>query len=184
MKKHYVLYTILILSISCRNNKQDNNNPTQMHLNVELNETNLGNKADSIDFSSISRLTQAQYDSMQIRNIEDINVYEPKDFSMGRILFNEKNGKLLTVQIITEGEITEYLLSYNNEGKLMDNLLVAYEDLVEYYSQISTTIKSNEIAVQTITFNYEDADENSSESADTVIVNYQITPDLKFVLNK
>ena len=63
------------------------------------------------------------------------------------------------------------------------HLLVAYEDMVEYYSEVSSKINSKEIIVQTINFTYSDNDDDQVEKSDTAFVKYQITPEFKFIAN-
>lgn len=184
MKIQYFLFTtILLLSNSCQNRHNDNTSSQIKQLDLHLDETDLGNRQDSIDFTGIPRLSQAEYDSLQLKSIEDLTGYDSQDLSMGHILFDSEEGRIITIHIITEGELTEYLLSYDKEGNLTDKLLVAYEDLVEYYSQVSTKIKSNQITIQTINYTYSEDDNDDSTSIDTIISSYQITPDLKFVSN-
>ncbi len=183
MKIQYFLFTtILLLSNSCQNRHNDNTH-NQIHLlNLQLDETTLsGGESGDIDFSQIPRLSQKEYDSLQIKSIEDLDGYDSQDLSMGHILFDSEDGKIITIRIITEGELTEYLLSYDRHGSLTDKLLVAYEDLVENYSQISSNIKSDTITIRTVNYSYDEKNGEETEIADTIVSNYQITPELKFI---
>jgi hypothetical protein len=148
---------------------------------VELSEILLSSKIDSIDLTSITRLTQKEYNDLQLFNVKGLGGYGISDLSMGHILFSNENGRILTIHVITDGEITEYLLSYDKNGVLQDNLLVAYEDMVEYYSEISSKINSKEIVVQTVSFTYGNDEDELFEKSDTAFVKYQITPEFKFV---
>lgn len=184
MKIQYFLFTtILLLSNSCQNRHNDNTFNKIQQLDLHLDETELSNEQANIDFGTIPRLSQAEYDSLQLKSIEDLTGYDSQDLSMGHILFDSEDGRIITIRIITEGELTEYLLSYDKDGNLTDKLLVAYEDLVEYYSQVSTKIKSNQITIQTVNYIYNEEDSEDTISTDTIIASYQITPDLKFISN-
>lgn len=184
MKKIYLFSFIFLVTIVSCQNKQSENKQAQLDtLNVELSETQLSNKADSMDLTNIARLTEKEYTDLQLFNVKGLEGYSAEDLSMGRILLANDNGKILTVLVITDGEITEYLLSYDKSGNLQDNLLVAYEDMVEYYSEVSTKINSKEIIVQTINFTYSDSDDDQVEKSDTAFVKYQITPEFKFIAN-
>lgn len=182
MKIQYFLFTtILLLSNSCQNRHNDNTGSQIQSLSFKLDDTSLESKLNDVDFESIPRMSQQEYDSLQINSIEDLNGYDSQDLSMGHVLFDSEDGKIITIRIITEGELTEYLLSYDRHGGLIDKLLVAYEDLVENYSQISSSIKSDTIKIQTINYTYDDSSDEEKEIADTVVSNYQITPELKFI---
>lgn len=182
MKKIYlfsIIFTIILFS--CQNKQGQQSRLESLH--IELEKTTLSNKADDIDLMKISRLTQVQYDSLQLDKVKELQGYDISDLTMGEILLNNDFGKMLTVQIITDGEITELLLSYDKDGNLVDNLIVAYEDLVEYYKEVSSSINSDKITVQTINYNYFDVGNNTIETADTIVTNYEITPELKFIID-
>ena len=182
MKIQYFLFTtIILLSNSCQNRHNDNTQSQIKQLDLKLNESLLVNKPDSFDFTQIPRLSQQEYDSLQLKSIEDLDGYDSQDLSMGHILFDGEDGKIITIRIITEGELTEYLLSYDRHGSLTDKLLVAYEDLVENYSQISSNIKSDTITIQTLNYMYDEINGEEIETCDTVFASYQITPELKFI---
>lgn len=182
MKKIYLFSIIsFAIFISCQS-KQENKTDAQLDkLDIELTEKELSSKIDSIDLASISRLTQKEYDDLQLSKVKGLEGYELSDLTMGQTLLDSTNGKILTVQIITDGEITEYLLSYDKDGNLVDNLIIAYEDMVEYYSEVTSKINSNKITVQTINFTYDGEDGNQSQTSDTAIAKYQITPEFKFI---
>lgn len=194
MKKIYLFNIILVtIFVSCQN-KQENTSigstlplstiPSQIKsLDVVLNNTTLGNNFENIDFDKLPRLSMALYDSLKLSMVDELKGYDTTYLSMGRILLENENGKIITVQVITDGEITEHLLSYDKDGKLVDNLIVAYEDVVEYYSQVSSKINSNQIIVQTVNFTYAETDKGSPELSDTIIKKYKITPEFRFVSN-
>lgn len=184
MKRIYLFGLIFtVISVSCQK-KQISLYETQLNpLKVDIVDISLESSSNSIDLTKIQRLTQEQYNSLQLEKVKGLEGYELSDLSMGQTLLDNENGKILTIQIITDGEITEYLLSYDKNGNLIDNLIVAYEDMVEYYSEISSKIKSNEIIVQTINYTYDEVNSDSGGTADTAIVKYQITPEFKFVMN-
>lgn len=181
----YILYIWAISSIifvSCNNKSKESDTKNSSSVNsIIIEDSLLGQNLDKMNLDSIKRLTQAEYDSLHLAQIKSLSDYGPNDLTMGRFLFEGENGKLLTIKIITEGEITEYLLSYDTKGKLVDSLIVAYEDMVEYYTQVSSSIKQNEILVQTINFSYDGIDGNEEEKADTSLTKYQITPELRFL---
>ena len=184
MKKIYLFSFIFLVTIVSCQNKQSEIKQAQLDtLNVELSETQLSNKADSMDLTNIARQTEKEYTDLQLFNVKGLEGYSAEDLSMGRILLANDNGKILSVLVITDCEITEYLLCYDKSGNLQDNLLVAYEDMVEYYSEVSTKINSKEIIVQTINFTYSDSDDDQVEKSDTAFVKYQITPEFKFIAN-
>lgn len=186
VNRHIVILGFILMSvlglISCesKSNKVAEVSPQSIPDEIILEDSTLGQYFDKIDFTKLKRLTQAQYDSLQLKQINSLSDYGLEDLSMGKTLFEGGSGKLLTLQVITEGEITEYLLSYDTKGNLVDSLVVAYEDMVEYYTQISSLIKKNQILVQTINFTY-DGNNGNEEESDTTIAKYQITPELRFL---
>lgn len=179
MKKFHITYIIALLVsvVSCQS-KQSADKLDGMNFN--LSDSTHYDESGSLAVNP-DRMTQALYDSLQLAEISDLQGYEPGDLSMGRVLLENEYGKIITIHIITEGEITEYLLSYDANNQLTDNLLVAYEDMVEYYSAVSSKINDNKIVVQTINYTYGGSDGNSKETSDTSFVNYQITNELKFI---
>mgnify|MGYP001126622575 CR=1 FL=1 len=174
------LSTICLSFFSC-GNKQPNNQPVIDQLDVELNEIDLSNILNSIDLTKVQRMTQAEYDTLQLKQVEGLQGYDINDLTMGSTLFSNDKGKIVTVHVVTDGEVTQYLLSYDKDGKLLDNLLVAYEDMVEYYSEVSSHINSNKIKVQTVNFTYGDESGNDVQTADTAINSYRITPEFRIV---
>lgn len=184
MKKICLLGLIFtVISVSCQK-KQINLYETQLNpLKVDLAEVSLNSSSNPVDLTKIQRLTQEQYNSLQLEKVKGLEGYELNDLCLGQTLLDNQNGKILTIQVVTDGEITEYLLSYDKDGNLIDNLIVAYEDMVEYYSEVSSKIKSNEIIVQTINYTYDEMDNDLGGTADTAIAKYQISPDFKFITN-
>lgn len=148
-----------------------------------MSDISLNSSSSTIDLTKIQRLTPEQYSSLQLEKVKGLEGYELNDLCLGQILLENKSGKILTIQVVTDGEITEYLLSYDKNGNLIDNLIVAYEDMVEYYSEVSSKIKSNEIIVQTISYTYDEINSDSGGTADTAITKYQISPEFKFISN-
>jgi hypothetical protein len=177
----------IIIFISCQpktgNNTVRSTIPAHLtDLNVVIIDTALGNDFENIDFDNLPRMTKALYDSLQISKIAYLQNYDATYLSMGRILLSNENGRIITIQVISDGEIMEYLVSYDSSGRLIDNMLVAYEDMVEYDSEISSTIQSNNITVQTVNFTYTDEDGDQTEFSDTTFTKYRITTELKFIL--
>ena len=170
-----------LILFSCGGNQAKEQESQVKKLNVELSELALSSKLNTIDLTKVERLTQIQYDSLQLAKVEGLEGYDIADLTMGRVLLSNENGKIMTIQVVTDGEITEYLLSYNKEGDLLGNLLVAYEDMVEYYSEVTSRINSNKIIVQTVNFTYGDETGNTLQKTDTSVANYQITADLKII---
>lgn len=186
MKKIFLFnFVFAIIFISCQNKQSGNftfNNQIDS-IHISLNDTALSNNFGSIDFENLPRLTMAEYNNLQLDKIAGLEGYDTTYLAMGRTLLLNDDGKIITIQVITDGEITEYLISYDKDGNITDNLIVAYEDMVEYYSRVSTQINSNQIVVQTINFSYSDGENNPIETSDTAITKYQITPELKFVMD-
>lgn len=182
----FLAFGIFLLFTGCQDKQHKEQRRVSDNLNtldVKLSETKLSCSIDSLDMMKITRLSQEQYDDLQLYNVKGLEGYTIANLCTGQTLIDSPSGKILTVQVITEGEITEYLLSYDKEGKLQDNLIVAYEDMVEYYSQISSVINSDMICVQTINFTYDGVDGNATESSDTSVVRYKISPEYRFVLD-
>lgn len=126
--------------------------------------------------NSKKKLSEAQYDSLRLNNLSFLPAFDDLEYQIGQVLVNEKDVKLLTIKAVASGEVSEYLLGYQN-NKITDSLLVAYEDAVEYYSRTSSSIKGNLIESTTINWDYND---QGKETADTMISYYRITPQLKF----
>jgi len=182
MIKLLPLIMLLALLFSC--GQKDKETPPQKieELSLVLDPVLLNEEFGNLDLTRIARLTQSQYDSLQLVNVEELTGYDINYLSMGSVLLENENGKIITVRIITDGEATEFLLSYDRNGILMDNLMVAYEDLVEYYSEVTSRIQSNKIAVKTINYTYGDESGNTMEKSDTLIANYMLTNDLRIVM--
>lgn len=178
-------FTPAVIFISCQNKQASSfafNNQLDS-ISISLNDTTLSNNFGSIDFEKLPRLTMVEYNNLHLDKIAGLQGYDTTYLSMGRTLLLNDDGKIITVQVITDGEISEYLISYDKSGNLIDNLIVTYEDMVEYYSRISTQISSNQITVQTINFTYSDKENKPIETSDTSIIKYQITPELKFIMD-
>lgn len=177
-----ILFLVLSLS-SCDSKSKKEADVSTLSLpdKIVFQDSTLGKYFDVIDFSKLKRLTQAEYDSLHLVQINSLSGYDLEDLTMGQILFNGANGKLLTLKVITEGEITEYLLSYDPKGNLVDSLIVAYEDMVDYYSEVTTIIRKNQILVQTVNFTYDGKDGNEETASDTSMTKYRITPSLRFL---
>lgn len=189
MKKIYLFnFVFVFILISCQE-KQGSNivkipSTIPAHINsldVVISDTNLGDNFDNIDFDKLPRMTMVLYDSLQLSKISDLQGYDTTYLSMGRILLSNENGRIITIQVITGGEISEYLVSYDKGGQLIDSMVVAYEDMVEYYSAVTSIINSNKITVQTVNFTYADEYGNPIELSDTAITRYQITPEFRFI---
>ncbi|MBB4037514.1 hypothetical protein GGR21_003431 [Dysgonomonas hofstadii] len=170
-----------LMLFSCGSNQAKEQQSQVKNLDIQLDEVALSSKLNTIDLTKVERLTQIQYDTLQLAKVEGLQGYDIADLTMGRVLLSNENGRILTIQVVTDGEITEYLLSYDKNGVLQGNLLVAYEDMVEYYSEVTSRINSNKIMVQTVNFTYGDETGNTLEKADTAVISYQITKDLKIV---
>lgn len=124
---------------------------------------------DSI--GSIVSLSPNHYDSLQLRKITHLP-YTLNDKFSYRIVSNTNNQRLLVLKLDIESEIYQYLLAYNKDGILISDLLVSYEDFVEYFSTISSIIKDDIIEVKTISM--------EDEKSDTIINSYKIMPNLTF----
>ena len=95
MKKIYLFSFIFLVTIVSCQNKQSENKQAQLDtLNVELSETQLSNKADSMDLTDIARLTEKEYTDLQLFNVKGLEGYSAEDLSMGRILLANENGKM------------------------------------------------------------------------------------------
>lgn len=186
MMKKIFFFSLLtsILFLSCRNKPQPVENMISEQLetlDVQLNNIMLGSNFDRIDFDNLPRLTLNDYKSLQLAKVKGLEGYDTAYLSFGRVLVENEKGRIITIQVITDGEISEYLVSYDKEGRLVDNMIVAYEDMVEYYSRVSSSITSDKITVQTVNYTYSDSEGNPTETSDTATVSYRITPDFRFI---
>ncbi len=155
----------------------------QPDLHIELSEASIGKNFNDIDFENLPCMTKAVYDSLQLNKVVGLDGYDTTYLSVGRVLLFNDKGKIITIQVVTDGELTEYLLSYDKDGNLRDNLIVAYEDMVENYSEITSIINDRQITVQSVEFSYFDENGETSETSDTAITKYDISPELKFIMN-
>lgn len=189
MKKYYVVFFLFFLiSTSCQKKKETELIVYPIHaeinpLRIDPTVSRIDSQFADVDITTIARLTKADYDALQLSKVKALEGYDYNDLSSGRTILSDENGKLLIVQVITDGEVAEFLLSYDKDGKLVDNLMVAYEDMVEYYREVSSKIDTNKITVQTVDFTYEDENGNPVELSDTSILKYQITPEFQFLEN-
>lgn len=120
-------------------------------------------------------LTEEEFDSLKLNSLSFIGSYGDLQYEKSKTLIDQENRKLLTIKTISSGEISEYLLGYVDQN-ISDSLLVAYEDNVEYYSKVSSTISHDTITVMAINWDYSGLEEIS----DTIVSRYIITPALKF----
>lgn len=179
-----ILFSVFSFSLfSCLNKKDNNAQLLINELHIELDETKLSNSFEKVDMMALPRLTQDEYNNLQLGDVQELQGYDTAYLCMGKSLLDSAIGKIITVKVITDGEITEVLLSYDKNGKLIDNLIVAYEDMVEYYCRVSSLIVSDQITIQTINYNYADEDSKIEESCDTTIKKYTISPEFRFLAN-
>lgn len=183
-----LLLSIISLALALFSSYQNRLNATNSKiveqlksLDIQLKDTVLGNYSNAIDFDNIPHISKNKYNSLQLQKVSGLEKYDISSLSMGNVLFQNSKEKILTILVVTGGEITEYLLSYDKQGNLIDNMIVAYEDMVEYYSHTSTSINSNKITVQTIDYSYSDSQGNPVELSDTTMVKYHVSPKFKFV---
>ncbi|MDR2953857.1 MAG: hypothetical protein LBV43_02110 [Prevotella sp.] len=183
----YILLTLLFLSCQNRQENKMGHNiediptiRTEDTLSFYTASTLLDN-GEEIDLMKVPRLTRFEYYKMQLNKVPELKGYNTNYLSKGKTLSDNENGKLITVSIISDGEITEFLLSYDKDGKLIDNMIVAYEDMVEYYSQKSYNITVDIITLREVKFSYMDIKGSYYETSDTTYVSYKISPDLRFI---
>jgi hypothetical protein len=107
-------------------------------------------------------------------NRADLSV---NNFPSGKVYYNSTNGKIESVVSIKEdNKLYEYLTSYDSKGNKVDYLEIGYieENSVKKKYAI---LSQNRISTVTRTLNEKNQEEE-------LVVNYSITPDLKFVKGK
>lgn len=179
LKSYYICLLAIFLLPSCNGCKrkqtpESDNKEQKTEFSINISNITFGDNWSKLGQEN-HILSQAEYDSLKLGTLSFIPPYGDLQYELGGVLINEDNKKLLTVKSVASGEISEYLLGYINNN-ITDSLLVAYEDNVEYYSATSSTIEGNTINVRTINWDYSGA----KEIADTIITEYQITPELTF----
>lgn len=178
MRFYYFLILVLAFFLfSCQFNRSSKEEQSKVGF---LKDITFNLDKDSVNYDAMPRLTKEEFDSLQIKKIQYLENTDIAYLSMGEVLYSGDKGKIITLWVLSEGETIEYLLSYNKEGNLLDNAMVAYEDIVEYYSKTYSQIKSDQLTITTITFSYEGVDD-VVEKSDTSVVKYRITPDFKFL---
>lgn len=187
--KQICIYSLLflILSVSCQNSQQGTIVPVaQVQANdlatsdiqevVEIKSSKRYIYTDSIDYMKFPRISSKEYNELQLSKVKEISEYDISYIAKGDVVLSNEKGKIISIYIVTGGEISEYLISYNSKGDLVDSVLVAYEDFVEYYSQVSSFIDKSGLVIQTVNFNYEEEEETS----DTLTIKYELTNELRF----
>lgn len=125
-----------------------------------------------------NKIDQSVYDSLNLNKLDFIPSYDYSDLVVDVLSSNDSlNTKLVLLTVINSGEIIEYLMTYNQDV-LIDDLMVYYEDNVEYYQQITSSIINDSVCVTSVRWN--DDHENYAEKSDTIIENYLLTPTLHF----
>lgn len=193
MKKTYIFFFITVLLFACRNNKVEqetieSNVNKDTIVKIDTTENSIKQKPsvndiyiefdyniDSIYNSKAPRMTQKEFNNLQLGSLKHFP-YTYDLLSKDQSIYENQNGKIVTVEAYTGGERAKYLLSYNRDNKLLDFLLVSYEDYVEYFSRTSSMIKNGEIIVTEINY----TDDSIEGKSDTVIDKYKISPELKF----
>lgn len=144
-------------------------------LNLEKKFTN--NWSDPL-YHTQQKINEEEYNDLQLETLKFVPAFANSDFIADTLLLDTLGQKIIALRIINSGEILEYLLTYK-DNKLVDNLLVSYEDNVEYYEQISSILKNDSIITSII--RWEDDFSTSIDQADTVKIRYHLTPTLHFL---
>lgn len=174
-----VLCTSILFSCGGGKKQQTTNNSEgeaegNSSLVVEIPTTIFDDNWNKLDQKS-KLLSHEEFDALQLGDLSFIGAYGDFQYEEGKTLLDQADKKLLTIKTISSGEISEYLLGYVDQN-ISDSLLVAYEDNVEYYSKVSSTIAKDTITVMAINWDYSGMEEIS----DTIISRYIITPELRF----
>lgn len=169
----YFFYIFVIISpvlfYSCKKEKKE--------LTLNFNK-DFKDKWNSLADLSQNKITQTTYDSLQLSQLKFIPNYNNAQFVYDVLLDNDSTSlKMTSVTIINSGEILEYLISYHN-NVLIDSIMVYYEDNVEYYQQIYSSLNNDTITITHITTR-EDVD-NLISTNDTIQEKYFVSPTLQF----
>ena len=161
---------ILIFLSSCKKDKEKISTLT-IHKEVKNNWDNLPSLvAQKMDISL--------YDSLNLNNLNFIPPYEYADFVIDILSSNDSlESRIGILTVINSGEILSYLMTYH-QNVLVDDLMVYYEDNVEYYQHITSTINNDSICITSVT--WKDDFDNYRNNSDTTIENYLLTPTLQF----
>lgn len=178
MRTKYILITLtlIVLLAACRQTTKEGQETSNSvdSLNNKKEAVSFS-VPDSIDMAKLSKIDFDQYESLQldsvVRNFDELDVYLGMSYPL-------ESGKLQTVWAISSGEASIYLVSYRDNA-MIDYATVAYSDWVEYYSSTTSILMNNELVVQTLEYNYDESED--VERNDTLISQYKISPDLKFV---
>lgn len=198
--KSLCLVAILFIAcVSCKEKSKQADKAINNDYSINLTEQVIGNNWNGDELIA-EYLSEAVYDSLKLGKLPFIPPFGEMDFQIGKVFVDTLGYKMLTLRLVSSGEISEYLLTYEN-GEPIDFLMVAYEDNVEYFSTTKTFLKGDSLLVETITYSGDDTDADKDESevvtneselslsasnnlADTLFSHYLITPDFRFKENK
>ncbi|MCD7971890.1 MAG: hypothetical protein LUG18_04370 [Candidatus Azobacteroides sp.] len=186
MKKYSIfIFIIFIIHFSCKNQKDTCARTLPESWNsvcIEFDHGELAENYNNIDFNQFPCLTSSQYDSLQLDKVNELEGFDPAYLSINRKVVSNDKGNIISVKLLANGQISECLISYDKDGNLIDDLTVAYEDLVEAESRIYSEMTANLITIRSIDFVYPEKEEELVGISDTVTLRYEITPDLRFLM--
>lgn len=184
-----VVAVLLLSCISCKEKVQQIEETKNNKYSINLEEQLIGNNWNEDNQLTTDYIDEVVYDSLKLGKLPFIPPFGEMDFQIGKVLVDTLDYKMFTLRLISSGEISEYLLTYE-KGEPIDFLMVAYEDNVEYFSTTKTFLKGDSLLVETITFLGDDTDAKdetelyaNTNSSDTLFSHYLITPDFRFKEN-
>lgn len=188
MKKYFstVFICTALLLTAC---KKKNNNPPVIKNSVLRTASApvaiLKNKIlpiaylDSINYKL--KITEAQFNELQLHKMDRFKdrkfSQENVDVTVADTLYSNGKSKVILIVDNTGGEYAGYLVSYDVNGNYVSDIEVVYEDVVEYYSTVSSVIHNDTIRSQTINTEYTD---DEKEKRDTVNEVYVLTKNMVF----
>lgn len=178
--KKLIILSLAIAFVSC-NSSSDKSKETTDPSITEINPIDTLNillgDFEKITFVDSDTLTDAIRKKLQIEEIEELLGYSNRYLYKGKTIAENKNGSIVSLYMHSEGEASEYLISYDTNGKFISDIVVGYDDWVEGYSKTSSKIVNGKLTIETVNFDYSE----EVEKADTILEHYKISPDLTFI---
>lgn len=161
MFKTFSIALSCLIIISCNNNPQPtvNNNPSKDSVtvpeqvkdtiavlkNITINEAYYEQKV-----KKVKKLADSTITSLSLTDIEDINRNTTVPVKIIDTLWTTDTEQIIIVALDGETEMSAYLVHLKNK-RLKQFEQVYYADVVEYFMQVNSTIKNNQLSIVTTT---------------------------------
>lgn len=189
--KHFPLIFLLLLTfINSCNQKVEFNKPTEIDTTVQSNES-INNKSFNGSFISLKNIEIKKfpiYDSTNFDNFKEIKKLnkefieklalkkiEPnsEDFQINYQVKYSDSFKTLIITAQLENELRTFLINYDLQYKMIDNIEIAYDEIAESILSTKSVLTLNEIKIEEIS--------EQDELSTTTISKYSLSKSGKII---